>query len=196
MNNLPLDSVIIRNIHSDQKIQTASDGLFDIIVKNGELLEFEKRTYQKLRVRIVNEKEPSYYILNMQLKRPLVDVKGYLLAYQLDSLKFDKIYGILVNGERIEDVNMKSLPLAALSKQNREKWAFQRMYDKWQREKYIDFVFNEKLVEKITYLKGNDLRRFMSLYRPNASFLRGATEYEYLEYIKKSFLQFQKQGKY
>ena len=58
----------------------------------------------------------------------MVDVKGYLLAYQLDSLDYDNVYGILIRGERLEDVDMRSLPLAALSKQNREKWAFQNFF--------------------------------------------------------------------
>mgnify|MGYP000153266910 CR=1 FL=1 len=134
--------------------------------------------------------------LNTNTIQANIDVKGYLLAYQLDSLDYDNVYGILIRGERLEDVDMRSLPLAALSKQNREKWAFQKMYDKWQGAKYVDFVFNADLVKKITYLKGNDLRRFMRIYRPSASFLRNATQYEYLEYIKKSYEQFKDRNDY
>ncbi len=194
--NSILDSVRVRNIHNSQSIRLDSSGGFMLEVKSGHLLEFRRKDYEVLRIRIVNEKQPSYYVLHMERSQPLLDVNGHLLPYQVDSLALDQIYGIFIRGEHKGDIDMRSLPLAALSKRNREIWAFQEMYAKWQSEKYIDFVFNKELVKKITHLSGNDLRRFMRLYRPSVSFLRNATEYEYLDYIKKSYRDFQRKGKY
>ena len=196
LNDKILDSVFVKNIHSNDTTSVDTNGAFKLVVKSNELIEIKRNKYETLRVRIINEKQPSYYVLHLEKIKPLLDVKGNLLAYQLDSLEFDQIYGIIVNGERKGEVDMRSLPLAALSKQNREKWAFQEMYAKWQGEKYIDFVFNQELVKKITYLSGNDLRRFMRLYRPTAAFLRKATRYEYLNYIKKSYERFKIQERY
>jgi len=191
-----LDSVQISNIHSRESLLTDTSGSFNLTVEDGQLIQLYRKGYKKLRLRIANAQEPTYYVLTLEKSKPLLDVKGYLLAYELDSLEYDRIYGVIVNGERIEDVDMRSLPLAALSKQNRKKWAFQKLFAKWQSEKYIDYVFNEELVKKITYLKGNDLRRFMSSYRPSVNFLRSSTEYEYLSYIKRAYQSFVKEEKY
>jgi len=166
------------------------------MVKSGELIELKRNNYKTLRIRIQNEKQPSYYILHLEKLKPMVDVKGYLLAYQLDSLDYDKTFFNAVHGTKQGENNACGGSLDALSKQNRERWAFQKMYAKWQGAKYVDFVFNEKLVKEITYLSGNDLRRFMRIYRPSVQFLRTATQYEYLDYIKKSYFQFKQQGRY
>jgi hypothetical protein len=90
---------------------------------------------------------------------------------------------------------MRSMPLAMLSKKNRQEWAFQEMYTQWEQEKYIDFVFNDKLVNRITYLQDEDLKLFMKLFRPSYEFLRNVSEYEYLDYIKSSYYQFKKSNR-
>lgn len=186
----------VRNIHSGSQSFCDSLGNFQVEVKNGELLQFSKRSYHTLRIRIANEKQPSYYVLHLEKTRPLRDVKGRLLAYQLDSLEYDKTFFNTIHGTRQGDNNAQSISLDALSKQTRERWAFQKMYDKWQKSKYVDFIFNKELVERITYLSGDDLKRFMRQYRPTYRFLRTATEYEYLKYIKDAYKQFQKQERY
>ncbi len=191
-----LDSVKISNIHTRESLLTDTNGTFELTVSDGQLIQLYRKGYKKLRLRIPNAQEPPYYVLTLEKSKPLLDVKGYLLAYQLDSLEYDRIYGVIIHGERMEDVDMRSLPLAALSRQNRKKWAFQKSFAKWQSEKYVDYVFNKELVKKITYLTGNDLRRFMNSYRPSVNFLRSATEYEYLSYIKKSYQAFLKEQKY
>jgi hypothetical protein len=94
--------------------------------------------------------------------------------------------------ERKDEVDMRSMPLAMLSKKNRQEWAFQEMYEKWEREKYIDFAFNERLVSKITYLKDDELKVFMKWNRPSYDFLRNATDYEYLDFIKSRYYEYKK----
>jgi hypothetical protein len=186
-----LSDVQVRNVHSNSSTQSKQNGAFEIIVKSGELIQFEKEGYEIVRIRIKNEKQPLFYNLHLDKMIPRLDPYGHLLPYQKDSLEFDAIYGIIIHGERKEDVDMRSLPLAALSKYNRDKWAFQDMFIRNQNEKYVDFVFNKQLVKEITALEGDDLDRFMKFYRPSYSFLRSATEYEYLDYIKRSYKQFQ-----
>jgi dsRNA-specific ribonuclease len=59
-------------------------------------------------------------------------------------------------------------------------------------EKYIDFAFNERLVSKITYLKDDELKVFMKWNRPSYDFLRNATDYEYLDFIKSRYYEYKK----
>lgn len=194
--NEKLDSVSIKNIHSGKSITCDSNGKFSLVVKSGELIEFSRPAYDKLRIRIVNEKQPTYYVLHLEKTKPLLDVKGRLLAYKLDSLDYDRTFFNTIHGTKRGDNYGNGGSLDALSKQNRERWALQKMHEKWQNEKYVNLVFNEELVSEITYLSGEELKRFMRMYRPNYRFLRQSTEYEYLSYIKEAYLRFKKQEKY
>ena len=78
-NNQNMGNVNIRNIYTLKGMTTIDDGKFEIVVKKGELVEFSKVGYQTLRIRIKNEKEPSYYNLIMSKVSIIlreVDIKG------------------------------------------------------------------------------------------------------------------------
>ena len=105
-------------------------------------------------------------------------------------MKFRESYDLVLRKPKKEEIDMRSMPLAMLSKKNRQEWAFQEMYASWEQEKYIDFVFNDKLVHKITYLENEDLAFFIKRYRPSYAFLRSASEYEFLDYIKQCYYLF------
>ncbi|MBL7773220.1 MAG: carboxypeptidase-like regulatory domain-containing protein [Chitinophagaceae bacterium] len=194
-NDKPVENANIRNVFTLKGMTTKENGLFQIEVKKGELLEISKLGYQTLRIRIHSEKEPLYYKLVLK-KAPIelreVDIKGRTLDFKKDSMRYRETYDIVMRKEHKEDVDMRSMPLAMLSKKNREEWAFQKMYEEWEREKYIDFTFNERLVNKITYLEGEELKQFMKTFRPSYEFLRSASQYEYLEYIKRCYYLYKK----
>jgi hypothetical protein len=197
-NNSLMENVNIKNIYTQQGLTVQSDGQFTIPVKKGELIEFTKVGYQTVRVRILSEKEPEFYKIIMN-KAPIelreVDIRGKPLDYKKDSIRYRKTYDIVMRKEHKDDVDMRSMPLAMLSKKNRQEWAFQEMYAQWEQEKYIDFVFNDKLVSRITYLQDEDLKTFMRLYRPQYEFVRNVSEYEYLDYIKSCYYHYKKAKK-
>jgi hypothetical protein len=192
-NNQNMGNVNIRNIYTLKGMTTIDDGKFEIVVKKGELVEFSKVGYQTLRIRIKNEHEPSYYNLIMSRVSIIlreVDIKGKPIDFKKDSVKFRESYDLVLRKPKNEEIDMRSMPLAMLSKKNRQEWAFQEMYAVWEQEKYIDFVFNDKLVHKITYLENEDLAFFIKKYRPSYAFLRSASEYEFLDYIKQCYYLF------
>ncbi|MBK7690634.1 MAG: hypothetical protein IPJ31_05790 [Bacteroidetes bacterium] len=193
--NSLMENVNVKNIYTQEGLTLKANGLFSIQVKKGELVEFSKVGYQTVRVRIVSEKEPEYYKIVLS-KTPIelreVDIRGKPLDFKKDSVRYRKTYDIVMRKDRKEDVDMRSMPLAMLSKKNRQEWAFQEMYEQWEQEKYIDYVFNDKLVHRITYLEKEELQTFMKVYRPRYDFVRNVSEYEYLDYIKSCYYHFKK----
>jgi hypothetical protein len=189
-NGLPVENANVRNVFTLTGMTTAKDGKFQLVVKKGELMEISKVGYQTLRIRIHSEKEPLYFKLEFK-KAPVelreVDIKGRSLDYTKDSIRYRETYDVVLRKQRREDVDMRSMPLAMLSKKNRQEWAFQEMYESWEREKFIDLTFNDRLVNKITYLEGEELKAFMKTFRPSYEFLRSASQYEYLDYIKRCY---------
>ncbi|HAD32977.1 MAG TPA: hypothetical protein DCF44_00460 [Chitinophagaceae bacterium] len=192
-NDSLMADVNIRNIHTLLGMSTKADGRFELMVKNSELIEFSKLGYQTIRIRIQNEKEPGYYRLVMS-KVPIqlreVDIRGKPLDFKKDSLRYRETYDLVLRKQTRSEVDMRSMPLAMLSKRNRQEWAFQDMYAEWEKEKFVDFAFNDRLVKRITYLDGEELKAFMLRYRPPYEFLREASDYEFLDYIKHCYYLF------
>ena len=190
-----LSNVNVKNIYTQKGMTIQQDGQFKLEVRKGELIEFSKVGYQTIRIRILSEKEPLFYKMVMN-KAPVmlreVDIRGKPLDFKKDSIRYREVYDIVLRKERKDEVDMRSMPLAMLSKKNRQEWAFQEMYEKWEREKYIDVAFNERLVSKITYLKDDELKVFMKWNRPSYDFLRNATDYEYLDFIKSRYYEYKK----
>ncbi len=194
----PIEGVVIKNIHTNESATSESNGTFSIEVKSGNLIELTKDSFETLRIRIANDKSPSYYklVLSKPQKNEVRDIYGHLIGYSRDSIEYYNTYAVILNGSKQGQNNaVGGASLDALSKANRERWAFQIMYAKWENEKYVDFVFNKELINKITYLEGEELKQFMLIYRPSYKFCRSASRYEYLNYIKQSFYKF-KAGEY
>lgn len=195
-----LAEVQIENIHTKEKVVSDSNGRFKLTVKSDELLVLNKENYQITRQRIVNERSPLFYEISLKRIRLKLAAQSSLTAYQKDSIKNYKRYAIALNGtnkgEFNRNGNLLSISFDGLSKHNKDRWAFKATYKKWENEKYIDSVFNKKQVVKMTSLEGEDLKRFMKLFRPTYRFMREATTYEFLDYIKKSYKKFIKLQKY
>lgn len=191
----PVENANVRNVYSLKGMTTGKNGTFEVEVKKGELIEISKLGYQTIRIRIQNEKEPLYYSLDFKrvpYELREVDVKGKTLDFKLDSIHYHETYDLVLRKEKKSEIDMQSMPLAMLSRKNRQEWAFQEMYEEWEREKFIDFTFNERLVSRITYLQGEELKNFMRIFRPGYDFLRNASQYEYLEYIKRCYQLYSK----
>jgi hypothetical protein len=50
-------------------------------------------------------------------------------------------------------------------------------------EKFVDYRFNKRTVRNLTGLEGDDLERFMTLYRPDYEFCALAPELDFYQYI-------------
>jgi hypothetical protein len=50
-------------------------------------------------------------------------------------------------------------------------------------QKFIDYRFSKSTVKQLTGLEGEQLKRFMEMYRPDYEFTAYSTEYEFYQYI-------------
>jgi hypothetical protein len=94
--------------------------------------------------------------------------------------KFFEVY-------KITAIDINKLYKATQIKKNRKKMAFRHMLLEKEQEMYVNSVYTPSLVNKVTQLDGDSLQRFMNYYRPDYSFIKGASDYDiYLE-IKKHY---------
>ncbi|HRO42544.1 MAG TPA: carboxypeptidase-like regulatory domain-containing protein [Flavipsychrobacter sp.] len=182
-------NVNILNIYTE--VGTVSDevGRFSIIVAKGQLLEFRKVGYKTLRIRIPEGQIPPYFKVIMQqgpVELPQFDLHAQSKDWKRDSTRYYELYKGAIEFEKLDGLDVIRHPFSALSKRNRQIWAFQKEYNFWEQQKFIDYTFNERLVTNLSGLSGDSLQVYMKRYRPSYEFLRSMNEYAFYSYIKES----------
>ncbi|HEY9177161.1 MAG TPA: hypothetical protein VIN07_05700 [Flavipsychrobacter sp.] len=194
----PVQGVVVYNIYTEEKMISSNEGAFTVIVEEGHLVEFRKDGYKVLRVRIPQGKRPSYFRVMMQELG--TDVEDYMHSrraapdYKTDSAKYYALYKESLEVPRLTGIDVIQHPFSAMSKKNRQIWAFQDEYRFYQEQKYIDYTFNPKLVHRITGLEGDSLQGYMELFRPTYEQLRSMSEYTYFNYIKRTAEAYRRRG--
>lgn len=128
----------------------------------------------------------------------------YIMApsYRYDSLQNRKDYAKIFNYNK-PSIGITSSPGGAgvgldldefinifRFKRNKSMLGFQRRLMQEEEDKFIDHRFNRIIVKEVTGFSGAELDRFMKMCRPTYEFTQLSSEYEFLNYIKKSYLQY------
>ncbi|RYD58196.1 MAG: hypothetical protein EOP56_04550 [Sphingobacteriales bacterium] len=193
----PLDDVNVLNIHTQSGMMASSDGSFNVSAASGQLIEFRKVGYKIIRVRIPNGKLPPYFKVGMErsaVQLPTVEVNGIAKDYKSDSERYHAMYKQALEFPEMSTAQMMRSPFSAFSKRNRQIWEFQKEFEMFQQQKYIDYTFNEKLVEKITGLRGDSATAYVKMFRPSYEQLRSMNEYTYFTYIKRTVMLYRERG--
>ena len=77
-------------------------------------------------------------------------------------------------------------------RKNRRMAHFQQRLIQEEQDKFIDHRFTKPLVRKITKLTGAEQDDFMKKYRPSLEFTSTATDYEFAEYIKLAWQEYER----
>jgi hypothetical protein len=75
-------------------------------------------------------------------------------------------------------------------KRNKSMLGFQKRLLQEEEDKFVDRRFTKAKVRELTLLTGDDLMRFMKLYRPSYEFTKYTSDYEFYEYIKQAYLNY------
>jgi hypothetical protein len=189
-NKKPIEGVVIDNIYTNVSITTAADGSFVISAASGQLLEFRKPGFKVTRVRIPAGYMPSYFRIIMERGiTPPSDIyvsNSNRYDNRRDSIKFRQFFEHQLDFPKMSAMEKIKSPFSALSKRNRMIWQFQEDYSNFEKEKYVDFTFNPKLVTNMTGLTGDSLASYMRRFRPTYEQLQGMNDYTFFTYIKSS----------
>ena len=77
-------------------------------------------------------------------------------------------------------------------RRNRSMASFQKRLLMEEQDKFVDYRFSKALVRRLTGLDSNILDSFMRVFRPSYLFTTIANDYNFQEYIRISFVRFQK----
>ena len=123
-----------------------------------------------------------------------VEVNGIPRDYKSDSLRYYQLYKEALEFPQLSGLDVIRHPFSAMSKRNRQIWAFQAHYIWYQQQKYIDFAFNEKVVASVTGLRGDSAQTYIQMFRPTYEQLRSMNEYAFYNYIKRTVTAYRERG--
>ena len=151
--------------------------------------------------------DASRFDIALQLKSTVMaEVKIRSRSYKMDSLQNRKDYAKIFNYQKVSVGSMTSIgPNGAgidlqevirlfQFRKNKATLKFQERLLEQEQTKFVDHRFNKGLVKRITNLDGEELDRFMALYRPTYEFTLYSTDYDFHLYIKTAFGHFKGQG--
>ncbi|MEO6916375.1 MAG: hypothetical protein ABI151_12655 [Chitinophagaceae bacterium] len=75
-------------------------------------------------------------------------------------------------------------------RKNKSMLGFQKRLVQEEEDKFVDHRFTKLLVRRLTGLKGDELNRFMRIFRPNYEFTKLTNDYDFQYYIKKCYMQY------
>ena len=194
-----IEGVTVFNVHSNKGTISDSSGRFRIEANKGELLEFRKLGYKTARVRLPEGQIPAYFKIVLHqgsIELPGYEIAGKASTYEEDSLRYYELYKHVLEFPELKGYEKIKHPFSAMSKTNRQKWAFQKEYEYFQQQKFIDYYFNEKLIEDLTGLKGDSVARYVKRYRPSYDQIRSMNEYQFYMYVKESVYVFRHGPRY
>ncbi|MBS1771208.1 MAG: hypothetical protein JST82_00005 [Bacteroidetes bacterium] len=192
--NKPVDGVLVSNIHTQTIKLSNKQGAFIIEAVPGQLIEFKKEGYTVWRIRLPQGKLP-YFRVRMQKYNAAVPIfEETSPTYKADSIKYARIYKHELEYQQLKGIDAIEHPFSAMSKRNRQIWAFQKEYMKKQEQKYVDMEFSDKLIYDITRLAGDSLQVYKRLFRPKYEEWRDMGDYARFNYIKRTVNIYRKRG--
>lgn len=193
-----LANVQTSNIYNNTISFSDSAGRFSILAQSGELLEIKLPGYITTSVRIPKGHIPSFFKLYLD-QVAAYDTNRFansaLNTYQIDSIKNREYYNYVLSFPKMSFAEKMESPFSAMSRSNQLKWQFQDNFAKDEKEKFIDFNFNKKLIQQITNLDDEQIIQYMRQYRPSYELLRSLSLYEFYKYIQITGERFKKRSK-
>ncbi|WP_165798347.1 carboxypeptidase-like regulatory domain-containing protein [Chitinophaga costaii] len=195
-----LPAVTIQNLRTKLGTLSSENGRFFVEGAPGDTLEFTMLGYARQ-----HEVIPVAGSMVVYMSRRIYDLNQTTIRarnYHDDSLatrdEYRKYYNYHKPGAMDILKTLPSNPITALSylvpsKARKQKEHFQHTLVTFEEEKFVDYRYNPELVARMTKLESPALDSFMIKYHPTYQFLKTATDYDLLLYIKQSYEEFKQQ---
>jgi hypothetical protein len=184
---------------------TDSNGNYMIRVDEGDSLRFSYlgRTTQMFAVTMMNPTsgfDIALHVNPTQLGEVRVSPKNYKLDSIQNRKDYEKVFDFKKPGISLSDgttgggvgVDLDELINVFRFKRTRRLLAFQERLVEDEHDKFIDHRFSRYIVKKITGLEGELQDSFMRRYRPSYDFTKLTSDYEFFDYIKLAYYDFQR----
>lgn len=187
-----MQGVTITNTSNNTFVFTDQEGNFSILAKTGERVAFSCPGY-KTEIHVVIPElngirlRFAMKMMNYELKEVIIK-RQYDTKYQADSAERRSIYKRALGREKGGSIFSPVTLLAdKLSKKSKDLYRFQRNYETWENDRFIESRYTPDLVKSLTGLSGDTLAAFMNGYVMPYDYARSASELELKMWIRSNF---------
>jgi hypothetical protein len=200
----PLEAVSVMST-SGRFTTTNSEGVYQIDVSERDSIWFSYLDKPTVKFPVSKMLDPTRFDLALDVPvTVLPEVKIKPRDYRLDSIQNRRDYARVFDfrkpnlesmtsiGPNGAGIDINELIRTFQFRKNRSTLRFQERLLQQERDKFIDHRFNALLVRRLTGLEGEELKRFMILYRPSYEFTLYTNDYDFQLFIKEAGGRFQK----
>lgn len=190
--------VNIRNVSGGGEVFNNSKGEFQIKAKKGDILIASSKGFQGDKVKVEDSPVILFYLKRATIYLQEVTVKGRKTPEEIlqqERENYNKAYRLADPGSVFSvgptgaGVSINAI-YSLFSREVKNAKRLTRLIENDYKENMIDYKFTEALVVKVTGLKDERLKDFMTQYRPSYFFVISATEYQMTTYIQSSYEQY------
>lgn len=189
---MPIPNALVRNLSNGKSTMTQAQGGFSLLAKVGELIEVSFAGYHTDTLYLINLSPRTIYLPanSTSLKEVAIvgaKVNPLVLSPDPEARVFKRFENDALNGKGNNDrVGGLKFNLGyGKYKRKQEKLKADEERDFYEAE--INQIFTAEYVMKLTKLKGDDLKNFMSIYRPSALLVAGQRPFNYDFFTVKAY---------
>jgi hypothetical protein len=201
---LPIRSASIRNTLTGATVVSHSEGRFSLPVSKGNILAFSATGYYTDTLTVTDSVLAlDKLIIGLRVlpaTLPDVTITGRFSPYQLDSMERRRNFLALVGEREVPTVSRANdlgfgvgINLDRFSKKEKNRRAARSLFEVTEEEAYINYRWNDSVVNRYTRFTGDELTNFMQTFRPTWEWLRQHTRNDdMLFYINRSRKKYNK----
>ena len=185
-----LFSVLVTNKTLHISTYSSENGEFSITAHSGDIISFSfigfKTTQQTMPPSLGIERVKIEMIpINYELDEFVF--KSKLSRYQVDSIQRKAIYKSTLSIHKATVMSPASFIAEKLSRKSKQLYKFQKNFNIWEKQQFIDYKYNKELVQKMTNLTGDTLGYFMNAYPIPYDLARATTDLELKMWIRNNY---------
>ena len=183
----PLYPVTVVNLRTQKATYTTPQGDYTIHAVAGDKISFSYIGYKPLEY--VMPVSMGVYTANINMQRISYQLQEVILMpgynqYQVDSFERRKTYRAALSRTKSGVMSPVSFVAEKLSKRSKQIYKFQKNFNKWEDQKFVDTRYTTDLVYEMTGLEGDSLAHFMNAYPMPYDYARTATDLEMKMWIR------------
>lgn len=189
---LPLQNVKVKNLNSNQVVLTKAAGQFTLSARVGDLIEFSAMGYHTDTLFLINL-DPKIIFLpgNSTTLREVeifsAKINPSILAPDPLARPYKRIATEGLQGKENNDRAGGLLFNLGYGKYKRQQEKIRVLEERDRYQTEINAIFTEAYVSDLVKLKGDDLKNFMSLYRPPEELVKSERPFNYAYYTVKAY---------
>lgn len=196
VSNAPLYPVTVVNLRTDEATYTNEQGDFSIYAEAGDKIAFSYIGYKSTQYTMPISS--GTYTVNLKLGAVTYNLREVTIMpdytpYQVDSIERKQTYKPALSMPHASPIASPFSYIAEkFSKKSKRTFRFQKNFQKWEKDQFVDTRYTPELVAEQTGLEGDSIGHFMNAYPMPYDYARGASDMEMKMWIRYNYRQWTK----